>query len=213
MIVQIDNALSKKECRSFVRMYHSYLHLASGAAYDEGDHPALYSTDLQDLPETHEPLRRIVMQCWTGVSESLGLSFQIYPETVILSALGPGGSHPRHADNCKQNASGRWVPNHTPERVVTAIYYLNGDFDGGEIVFEQEGLVIKPRAGLLLAFPSDRHHVHEVLPVRRGMRYTIPIWFTKRKKAALSGFDRPDTIATMRGRVAGKERRAGRLHT
>jgi predicted 2-oxoglutarate/Fe(II)-dependent dioxygenase YbiX len=131
------------------------------------------------------------MQCRTRVSESLRLSFPVYPETVILSALGPGGYHPRHADNCQQDASGRWVPDHTPQRVVTAIYYLNSDFDGGEIVFEREGLAIKPRAGVLLAFPSDRHHVHEVLPVRRGMRYTIPIWFTRRKKAALSGFDRP----------------------
>jgi predicted 2-oxoglutarate/Fe(II)-dependent dioxygenase YbiX len=97
-------------------------------------------------------------------------------ETVLLARLGPGGRHRRHADNCKQDDRGEWVPNHTPNRVVSTIYYLNSGFEGGEIVFDQHDLVIKPVRGLLLMFPSDQHHVHEVLPVRAGQRYTLPIW-------------------------------------
>src|SRR5207244_2772741 len=97
-------------------------------------------------------------------------------ETVLLARLGPGGRHRRHADNCRQNARGEWEPNHTPKRAVTAIHYLNEDFEGGELVFEQHNLVIKPTRGLLLIFPSDQHHVHEVRSVRAGHRYTLPIW-------------------------------------
>jgi hypothetical protein len=37
----------------FRAMYHSYLQLASGAATTKAINPALYSTDLPDLPETH----------------------------------------------------------------------------------------------------------------------------------------------------------------
>jgi len=100
-------------------------------------------------------------------------------ETVLLARLGPGGRHRRHADNCRQNACGEWEPNHTTQRVVSAIHYLNDDLEGGEIVFEQHDLVIKPLQGLLLMFPSDQHHVHEVWPVRAGHRYTLAIWMVK----------------------------------
>jgi predicted 2-oxoglutarate/Fe(II)-dependent dioxygenase YbiX len=104
---------------------------------------------------------------------------------VLIAALGSGGHHSRHADNCRQNEKGDWVPNHTPQREASAIYYLNETFDGGEIVFDRERLTVQPRRGLLLAFPSDGDHVHEVLPVRSGVRYTMPIWFTTQEPLAL----------------------------
>ena len=105
-----------------------------------------------------------------------------------VAALGAGGHHRRHADNCRQNKQGDWVANHTPHRDVSAIYYLNDAFEGGEIVFDRAHLVVKARRGLLLAFPSDADHVHEILPVRSGARYTMPIWFTKQQRYALADF-------------------------
>jgi hypothetical protein len=47
----------------------------------------------------------------------------------------------------------------------------------------------------LLAFRSDGAHTHEVLPVRRGVRYTLAIWFTSQEPfaiAACGGFVFPD---------------------
>jgi hypothetical protein len=48
--------------------------------------------------------------------------------------------------------------------------------------------MVKPHRGLLLAFPSDADHVHEILPVRSGVRYTMPVWFTKQQRCALADF-------------------------
>ena len=87
-----------------------------------------------------------------------------------------------------ENEQGDWVANHTPQRDVSAIYYLNDTFEGGEIVFEQVPLMVKPRRGLLLVFPSNGAHLHEVLPVRSGVRYTMAIWFTKQQRYALADF-------------------------
>ena len=103
----------------------------------------------------------------------------IEPETVLMARLGVGHFHSKHADCERLTADGRWVPNHTPHRCMSAIVYLNDDFEGGEIVFEQHGLTIKPRPGLMLVFPSDRHHLHEVRPVTAGTRYNISIWFKR----------------------------------
>lgn len=99
-------------------------------------------------------------------------------ETVVLTAIGPGGFHPLHADNSKLDL-GRWIPNHTPKRAYSTIVYLNDDFDGGEIVFPLQSKCIKPTRGLLLGFPSGSEFPHEVLAVTRGCRYTMPIWFSR----------------------------------
>jgi predicted 2-oxoglutarate/Fe(II)-dependent dioxygenase YbiX len=56
-------------------------------------------------------------------------------------------------------------------------------------VFDALGVVVvKPRAGLFVAFPSDERFVHEVLPVTMGRRYSLALWFTRQATFALAGF-------------------------
>jgi predicted 2-oxoglutarate/Fe(II)-dependent dioxygenase YbiX len=186
MIIQIDDALGKDACRNFAKIYDSHAHRATQR--DVTGHPVVHWFHIQNDPNANDALRRLVLDCLRLIYGSFRLSASLYPETVILATMGPGGRHPWHADNCQQNGQGDWIPNHTPQRDVSAIYYLNDDFEGGEIVFAQWGLWIKPRRGLLVAFPSDRSHAHEVVPVRTGFRYTVPIWFTHQEAFALPGF-------------------------
>jgi 2OG-Fe(II) oxygenase superfamily len=184
MIIRVENAVSDEDCRRLVTMYHWHVHLTK--VKDQTDHPVVYWDQFRGVPGAVEIVSRLVEESSSHIVSRLELTDPLYPETVILAAMGVGGRHSRHADNCRQNEQGEWVANHTPQRHVTAIYYLNDGFDGGEIVFERAQLTINPRRGFLLSFPSDGDHVHEVLPVRSGARYTLPIWFTKQKRFALS---------------------------
>jgi hypothetical protein len=186
MIIQVENAVSDDDCRLLMTMYDRQVHLAT--IRDQTGHPVVYWEQFRDAPGGAEIVPRLVKECLGNILSQLQLADPLYPETVILAAIGAGGRHGRHADNCRQNEQGDWVANHTPQRAVSAIYYLNDKFEGGEIVFEQVPLVVKPRRGLLLAFPSDAAHLHEVLPVRCGVRYTMPIWFTKQQRYALADF-------------------------
>src|ERR1700730_19336478 len=182
MIIQVENAVSDDDCRRLMTVYDR--HVQQAKVRDQTGHPVVYSDQFRDTPDAAEVVPRLVERCLCSIRHQLQLTDPLYPETVILTAIGPGGRHSRHADNCRQNEQGDWVPNHSPQRDVSAIYYLNEEFEGGEIAFEREGLVVKPRRGLLLAFPSDRDHVHQVYPVRRGIRYTMPIWFTSQESSA-----------------------------
>ena len=186
MIIQLADAVSAADCRRLMKMYDRHVHLTK--VRDQTGHPVVYWPLFRDAAGAIETVPPLVEDCLRDIGGQLRFTEPLYPETVILTAMGPGGHHGRHADNCRQNEHGDWVANHTPQRDVSAIYYLNDAFEGGEIVFELQQLVVKPRRGLLLAFPSDADHVHEILPVRSGVRYTMPIWFTKQQGFALADF-------------------------
>jgi predicted 2-oxoglutarate/Fe(II)-dependent dioxygenase YbiX len=184
MIIQVPDAVGAEDCRRLMTMYDRHVHLAT--VKDQTGFPVVYWPQFRDASDAAEIVLRLLQECLCNIGSQLRSAEPLYPETVILAAMGAGGHHSRHADNCRQNEQGDWVANHTPHRDVSAIYYLNEEFDGGEIVFERQQLTVKPRRGLLLAFPSDAEHVHEVFPVRSGVRYTMPIWLTKQACFALA---------------------------
>jgi predicted 2-oxoglutarate/Fe(II)-dependent dioxygenase YbiX len=184
MIIQVPDAVGAEDCRRLMTMYDRHVHLAT--VKDQTGFPVVYWPQFRDASDAAEIVLRLLQECLCNIGSQLRSAEPLYPETVILAVMGAGGHHGRHADNCRQNEQGDWVANHTPHRDVSAIYYLNEEFDGGEIVFERQQLTVKPRRGLLLAFPSDAEHVHEVFPVRSGVRYTMPIWLTKQACFALA---------------------------
>jgi hypothetical protein len=61
-------------------------------------------------------------------------------------------------------------------RRLSLVYYLNDDYEGGEIVFPRFGITYKPKANELLLFPSTYVYNHSVLPVISGTRYAVVSW-------------------------------------
>lgn len=68
------------------------------------------------------------------------------------------------------------------ERDISIILYLNDDYEGGQIEFTELQLTIKPKAGMLLAFPSYLEFEHKVHPVTNGTRYSIVSWIATEKR-------------------------------
>ena len=66
-------------------------------------------------------------------------------------------------------------------RVLSALLYLNDDYEGGTLRFPHLGLELKPQAGTILFFPSNFVYVHEVDAVTSGTRYSLPNWYHNRK--------------------------------
>jgi hypothetical protein len=101
-------------------------------------------------------------------------------------------SCPIHGDNqsylrthCDGTCKGSiFKPNHTSWREYTALIYLNDDFEGGEILFEDGPhnkvyqKVISIQEGMLILAPNGSDFYHEVFPIKKGMRYSIHLWFT-----------------------------------
>lgn len=58
-----------------------------------------------------------------------------------------------------------------------AIYYINDDYDGGEINFMDHNLKIKPKSNSFVTFPSNSDYWHEVLENTGKERYSATHWF------------------------------------
>jgi hypothetical protein len=60
---------------------------------------------------------------------------------------------------------------------IAAIYYINDDYEGGEINFMDHNLKIKPKANSFITFPSNADYWHEVLENTVKERYSSTLWF------------------------------------
>ena len=108
---------------------------------------------------------KILIEGLFGELES-GDSFNI---TVMLE----GSSVSPHIDK-QVFPQGLRSSNTIVSRDITSIYYLNDDFDGGELSFDSLGVKIKPKAGMLVFFPTDDIYRHSVNAVSNGERYSVP---------------------------------------
>jgi hypothetical protein len=61
-------------------------------------------------------------------------------------------------------------------RRISLTYYLNDEYEGGDVEFKRFGLRFKAQKNQLLIFPSNFVYNHEVHPVTDGLRYVIVQW-------------------------------------
>lgn len=69
------------------------------------------------------------------------------------------------------------------DRDLSFVFFLNDDFEGGDFIFPEYRIRVRPEPGLLVCFPSNHFYMHGVEPVTKGKRYSIVTW------AKVKGFE------------------------
>ena len=64
------------------------------------------------------------------------------------------------------------------DRDLSTVLFLNDDFEGGDFVFPEFRVRVRPEPGMLVCFPSTHEYLHGVEPVTKGTRYSIVNWMT-----------------------------------
>ena len=101
-------------------------------------------------------------------------------DAVQFLGYPPGGHYKAHNDAEHYKMETRqWE--RCIDRDVSFLFYLNDQYGGGELEFPEHGLTIKPKKGMMIAFPSYKDFVHEVHPVTWGHRYTLVSWVSTQK--------------------------------
>lgn len=70
-------------------------------------------------------------------------------------------------------------PGDDNQTILSAVLYMNDNYEGGELAFPQHGVTIKPEAGCLIFFPSTPDYMHQAKLVKSGKKYCVPLFFYK----------------------------------
>ena len=62
-------------------------------------------------------------------------------------------------------------------RTLSLSLILNDNYKGGEFSFFNGKYKVKPKKGMGIMFPSNFMYDHAVLPVKKGVRYSIVTWY------------------------------------
>jgi len=137
------------------------------------------------FPQVNELMHHIVKQVINPFYQ-----FEVdSSEVPQLLCYGLGGHYQPHIDG-----EGIWTaPDQTQlwrktvDRDLSMVLYLNDEFEGGDFVFPDLHIRVRPEPGMLVCFPSNRYYRHGVEPVTKGNRYSMVTWMT------VKGFESMET--------------------
>lgn len=102
---------------------------------------------------------------------------QANPTSPAVVKWLPGQLQHPHADKELHEDGNEGKPNDFPYYDIASLFYLNDDYEGGELYFPQHGIQFKPKAGSAYFFPGDRFYLHGVTEITSGIRYTCPFFW------------------------------------
>lgn len=121
-----------------------------------------YNADLIDM---HKSIYDILKECVDDYCQYWGINVVYYEAFNFVKYSSPGQHFRIHADhgpayNC----------------TVSAVIYLNDNYEGGEISFPRlDNLVYKPKSGDIAIFPSNYIYEHASEPMISGDKYSVVV--------------------------------------
>jgi len=111
-------------------------------------------------------------------------------EIPQVLSYGIGGHYRPHIDgeSIWMTPRGEKIWKKSTDRDLSIVFFLNNDFEGGDFIFPELKVRVRPEPGMMVCFPSNHNYSHGVEPVTRGKRYSIVTW------ATVKGFQSMDEV-------------------
>lgn len=117
------------------------------------------------LWNVYDEIYKTLKSCVDDYCRYWGINVTYYEVFNFVKYEGEGKEFKIHADDGPMYKA-----------AVSAVIYLNDDYEGGEIFFPRmDGKVIKPSAGDIVIFPSNYIMEHASLPIKEGTKYCVVI--------------------------------------
>lgn len=126
-------------------------------------------TSSESVRWIYETLSEALLTCGQHYCESLEIDY-VDPSPISISKYQKGSEMGPHVD---------WHGDPMVEPIMSAVLYLNDDYEGGELDFPDLGVTIKPKAGSIVIFPSVAPFYHQSLVVKSGFKYMSPAFWIK----------------------------------
>ncbi len=102
---------------------------------------------------------------------------KVQPTGQTIVKWNPGQFQMPHADKELHFGSDAGLPNDFPYYDISSLFYINDDYEGGELYFPYQKVQFKPKRGSAYFFPGDMNYVHGVTEVTKSLRYTCPFFW------------------------------------
>ncbi len=102
---------------------------------------------------------------------------KVQPTGQTIVKWNPGQFQMPHADKELHSGPDAGTPNDFPNYDIASLFYINDDYEGGELYFPNQGIQFKPKRGSAYFFPGDMNYVHGVTKIKSGVRYTCPFFW------------------------------------
>jgi hypothetical protein len=138
---------------------------------------------LHTLQKTNQKVVDIIYEMFARLKNEVSDFFNIDCEatTPAIVRWNIGDRQEPHADKELHEGPDAGTPNAFPWYDIASIFYINDDYEGGELYFPLQGIEFKPKKRAAYFFPGDMNYIHGVRPVLQGTRYTSPFFWTIKK--------------------------------
>jgi hypothetical protein len=174
----IENLVDEQDLQSII----SYLNNNEVTVDESGYSPFGVYTGNYGTQDLHIAFDNNYKKAKKIIEESFKCS--VYDEGMTsIVELKTGDSMPVHLDH--GSASNENVGLKTgagnPTRDISSVLYYNDNYEGGEIYFPNQDLLIKPKPGMFICFPAKDEFPHQVKEIKSGYRWcSTAFWCIKK---------------------------------
>lgn len=129
-------------------------------------------TSLEETSLVYRTLKDSLTKAGKNYAEAMGIDY-VEPNAISISKYSTGAFMGAHIDHY----SGSDI-----EPLMSAVLYLNDDYEGGELEFPEQKVIIKPKAGSIVIFPSVHPFYHQSLTILSGIKYMSPAFWVKQPR-------------------------------
>ena len=179
-IVVLENVMTHNLCDAILEEFSNEEEWQKTGVGNDGkinDKIRTAETVLISYPHVIEKNPKIRQKLDKYIFASAGLTIKKYNEHFPLCRIEEDSGY-----ELLRYKEGQFYVQHTDSfkaapRAVSCSFALNDDFEGGEWGFFDREKVLKAPKGSAVLFPSNFMYPHEIMPVTKGVRYSIITWF------------------------------------
>lgn len=127
-------------------------------------------TNNQILQNIHNQFYTTLLSTSNSYAKRFGINEPLFHEGYSVLKYSSGEEYRAHYDG------GTGIG-----RSISALCYLNDDYEGGELEFPNFRVSIKPQAGMVILFPSNFAYTHIARPIVSGTKYALVTWIRDRQ--------------------------------
>jgi predicted 2-oxoglutarate/Fe(II)-dependent dioxygenase YbiX len=175
-LVKLNNFIRNNENWDYTETHYNENGTVTYDADYWADRVATYPTIEKGDPEIPKLIEKMVARLKVEVDNFFGVDAS--PTSPAMVRWLPGQLQMPHADKELHTGPDAGQPNDFPYYDLAGLFYINDDYEGGELYFPNQGIQFKPKAGAAYFFPGDKNYIHGVTEIKSGIRYTVPFFWT-----------------------------------